>query len=94
MEPQNWVNFFVTTKLNSRCGPFVKSPIQGVPGGHSIGHSMQKKCTCMYDLFRTVSKIELFHHTVHCTDEQHAMSLTRVAKCNDVDGGIFENVLY
>jgi hypothetical protein len=30
--------------------------------------------------------------TVHCPDEQHV--LTRVAKCIDVDGGIFENVLY
>jgi hypothetical protein len=29
-------------------------------------------CTCVQ--FRTVSEIELFHCTVHCTDEQHAMS--------------------
>jgi hypothetical protein len=29
-------------------------------------------CTCV--LFRTVSEIELFHCTVHCKDEQHAMS--------------------
>jgi hypothetical protein len=53
--------------------------IYGVPegkvniqGGHSIGHS--KKCIRTCDLFRTVSEIELFHCTVHCTDEQHAMS--------------------
>jgi hypothetical protein len=31
-------------------------------------------CTCV--LFRTVSEMELFtvQYTVHCTDEQHAMS--------------------
>jgi hypothetical protein len=32
-------------------------------GDHSIGHSKQK-CICTYDLFRTVSEIELFHCTV------------------------------
>jgi hypothetical protein len=51
--------------------------IQSVPGeinilgGHSIGHSKQKKkklYNCV--LFRKVSGIELFH----CTDQQHAMS--------------------
>jgi hypothetical protein len=44
-------------------------------GGHSIGHSEQNNiyiCTCV--LFRTVSEIELFHFTVHCTDEQHDIS--------------------
>jgi hypothetical protein len=46
-------------------------------GCHSISHSKQKKkyiyiYTCV--LFRTVSEIELFHCTVHCTDEQHCMS--------------------
>jgi hypothetical protein len=53
--------------------------IQSVPGGtvsilggHSIRHSKQCICTCV--LFRMVSEIELFHCTVHCTDEQHAMS--------------------
>jgi hypothetical protein len=45
--------------------------IQGVPegkvnilGDHSIGRSKQKKCTCTCVLFRTASKIELFHCTV------------------------------
>jgi hypothetical protein len=54
--------------------------IKYVPGvkvsilrGHSVGYSKQKGvCTCV--LFRTVSEVELFHYTVHCTDEQHAMS--------------------
>jgi hypothetical protein len=43
-----------------------------------------------------VSEIELFHCTVHCTLYRRATRhvLTRVAKCIDVDGGIFENVLY
>jgi hypothetical protein len=58
------------------------SNIQSVPvgkvniqGGHSNGHSKQKSVyiyTCV--LFQTVSKIELLHCTVHCTDEQHTMS--------------------
>jgi hypothetical protein len=51
-------------KLGTRNGysgvPEVKVSILG---GHSTGHSKQK-----------VSEIELFHYTVHCTDEQHAMS--------------------
>jgi hypothetical protein len=33
-------------------------------------------------------------YTVHCTDEQHAMSSHELQKCTDVKGGIFENVLY
>jgi hypothetical protein len=43
-----------------------------------------------------VSEIELFHCTVHCTLYRRSTRhvLTRVAKCTDVDGGIFENVLY
>jgi hypothetical protein len=35
---------------------------------------LSKKCVCTCVLLRTVSEIELFHCTVHCTDEQHAMS--------------------
>jgi hypothetical protein len=37
-----------------------------------------------------------FHPTVHCALYRRATRhvLTRVAKCIDVDGGIFENVLY
>jgi hypothetical protein len=56
-------------------------PLENVPGGkvnilegHSIGHSKQRICTCTCVLFGTVSEIELFHCTVHSTDEQHAMS--------------------
>jgi hypothetical protein len=52
-----------------------------IVGGHSIGHSKQKKnCICTCVLFRTVSEIELFHCTVVSmyvkmhSDEQHAMS--------------------
>jgi hypothetical protein len=41
---------------------------------------------------RTVSEIELFHCTLYRRATRHV--LTRVAKCIDVDGGIFENVLY
>jgi hypothetical protein len=77
--------------------------IQDVPGGevnilggYSTGHSKQKKCICTCVLFRTVSEIEVFHCTVHCTLYRRATRhvLTRVAKCIVVDGGIFENVLY
>jgi hypothetical protein len=64
--------------------------------GHSIGHSKQKMCICTCVLFRTVSEIELFHSTVHCTLYRQATRhvLTRVAKCLDGVVGIFENVLY
>jgi hypothetical protein len=47
-------------------------------------------CTCV--VFRTVSQIELVHYTLYRRATRHV--LTRVAKCIDVDGGIFENVLY
>ncbi|PNF23543.1 hypothetical protein B7P43_G05623 [Cryptotermes secundus] len=45
---------------------------------------------------RAISLYKLFHCTVHCTLYRRATRhvLTRVAKCIDVDGGIFENVLY
>jgi hypothetical protein len=33
-------------------------------GGHSIGHSKQKKYICKCVSFRTVSEIEVFHCTV------------------------------
>jgi hypothetical protein len=65
-------------------------------GGHSIDHSKQKSVYVRV-LFRTVSEIELFHCTVlYCTLYRRATRhvLTRVAKCIDVKGGIFENVLY
>jgi hypothetical protein len=35
---------------------------------------LAKKCICTCFLFRTVSEKHLFHCTVYCTDEQHAMS--------------------
>jgi hypothetical protein len=82
----------------SRVGFYV-----GVPGGkvnilgdYSSGHSKQKNCICTCVLFRTVFEIELFHYTVHCTLYRRATRrvLTRVAKCINVDSGIFENVLY
>jgi hypothetical protein len=82
------------------CKP--SSFIQDVPGGkvnilgdHSIGHSTQKSVYARV-LFRTVSEIELFHCTVHCTLYRQATRhvLTLVAKFTDVDGEIFENLLY
>jgi hypothetical protein len=58
--------------------------------GHIIGHSKQKS---VY-VHVSYSEIELFHCTVHCTLYRRATChvLTRVAKCIDADGGIFENV--
>jgi hypothetical protein len=65
--------------------------IQDIPGGkvnilggHSIGHSKQKKCifTCVRD-----RAISLYRRAT-----RHV--LTRLAKCIDVDCGIFGNVLY
>jgi hypothetical protein len=57
---------------------------------------LSKKYICTCVLFRTFSEIEIFHCTVHCALYRGAIHnvLTRVAKCVDVDGGIFENVLY
>jgi hypothetical protein len=57
---------------------------------------LRKMCVCTCVLFRTVSEIELFHCTAHCTQYRRATRhvLTRVAKCIDVDCGNFENVLY
>jgi hypothetical protein len=57
---------------------------------------LSKKCVCRCVLFPTVSEIELFHCTVHRTLHRRATRhvLTRVTKCIDVDGGIFEDVLY
>jgi hypothetical protein len=48
------------------------------------------------EVYMYVSEIELFHCTVHCTLYRRATRhvLTRVAKCIDVNGGIFENLLY
>jgi hypothetical protein len=46
---------------NIRNGPGGKVSILG---GHSIGHSKQKKCICTCVLFQTVSEIELFHCTL------------------------------
>jgi hypothetical protein len=39
----------------------------------SVVLSKKKKYICTGVLFRTVSETKL-HFTVHCTDEQHAMS--------------------
>jgi hypothetical protein len=62
----------------------------------TVSAILSKKCTCTCVLFRTVSEIQLFHCTVHCTLHRRATRhvLTRVAKCIVVVGGIFENVLY
>jgi hypothetical protein len=70
--------------------------IQDVPvgkvnilGGHSIGPSRQKVCMDVCPIpngFRDRT-ISLYRQATH-----HV--LTRVAKCIDTDGIIFENVLY
>jgi hypothetical protein len=59
-------------------------------GRHSIEQSEQKIVLRRCVLLRTVSEI------VHCTLYRRATRhvLTGVAKCIDVDGGIFGNVLY
>jgi hypothetical protein len=59
-------------------------------GGHSIGDCKKKKCVCTCVLLRTVSEIERI--SLYRRATRHVF--TRVAKCVDVDGGIFENVLY
>jgi hypothetical protein len=59
--------------------------------------SKKKTCICTCVLFRTVSEIELislYSTVLYCTLYRRATRhvLTRVAKCIDVDGGMFENV--
>jgi hypothetical protein len=55
-----------------------------------VSNILSKNCICTCVLFRTVSVIELFHCTVHCTLYRRATRhvLTRVAKCIDADNGI------
>jgi hypothetical protein len=53
-------------------------------GGHSIDHSKQKR-VYVTDGFRDRANSPYRRATLH--------GLTRVAKCTDVDDGIFENVL-
>jgi hypothetical protein len=62
----------------------------------TVSAILSKKCICTCVVFRTVSEIQLFHCAVHRTFYRRTTShvLTRVAKCIDVDGGIFGNVLY
>jgi hypothetical protein len=55
--------------------------------GHSIGHSKQKMCMYMCSILKGFRDISLSRRAA-----RHV--LTRIAKCIDVDGGIFENVLY
>jgi hypothetical protein len=74
----------------------------GVPGGkinilegHNVGHSMQKYVYIHVSLpngfrDRTISLYGSLD--AHRRATRHV--LIRVAKCIDVDGGIFENVLY
>jgi hypothetical protein len=77
--------------------------IQGVPGGKanilggpSIGYSKKKVHTCV----RTCVRGRAMHHIARKEERQDTLRretrhvLTRVAKCTDVDGGIFENILY
>jgi hypothetical protein len=69
--------------------PYLLSlPIHNVPGGHSIGHAKQKLYVYMCPVpngfrDRTVS---LYRRAT-----RHV--LTRVAKCIDIDGGVFVNLL-
>jgi hypothetical protein len=78
--------------------------IQDVPEGKStlwevtVSVILSKKVYMyMCVLFRTVS--ELFHVNACIKERQNALMratrhvLTRVAKCIDVDGGIFENII-
>jgi hypothetical protein len=52
----------------------------------------KKKYACTCILFRTVSEIQLFQCTLYRRATRNV--LTPAPKCTDVDGGIFENVLY
>jgi hypothetical protein len=55
---------------------------------------IQKVCMYMsYSKGFQDRAISLYRNVKMHSDEQHAV-LTRVAKCSDVDDGIFENVLY
>jgi hypothetical protein len=46
-----------------------------MPGGHSIGHSKQMYVHVSYsERFPRYSYFTVQYRTVHCTDEQHAMS--------------------
>jgi hypothetical protein len=73
--------------------------IKGVPRGKfnilgvTVSVILRKKSVYVHVSY---SETELFYYTVHCTLYRRATLhvLTRLAKCIDVDGGIFENVLY
>jgi hypothetical protein len=74
--------------------------MQGTPGdevnilgGHSIGHSKQKSVYVHVSYSERFSR-QLFHCIVYTVQRATRHVLTRVAKCTDVDGGIFKNVLY
>jgi hypothetical protein len=65
----------------------------------TVSVTLSKICISTCVLFQMVSEIELFHCTavwmyvkLH-SEKQHAI-YSRVAKCTDVDGRIFENVIY
>jgi hypothetical protein len=69
--------------------------IQNVPGGkvsilggHSIGHSNQKHCMYICPIPNGFRDRPI---SLYSTLYRRA---TRLAKCIDVDGGIFGNVLY
>jgi hypothetical protein len=56
-------------------------------GGHSVGYCIQK-----------ISRVHLSHseRLLHCALYRRSTLyvLARLAKCSDINGGIFENVLY
>jgi hypothetical protein len=90
--------FLLSVTLTSPClvQPML---IQGVPGGKSIFCEAivsvilsKRKCICTCVLFRTVSKINLFLCTVHCTLYRRAKShvFKRATNCIDVDRGTLE----
>jgi hypothetical protein len=79
--------------------------IQSVRGGKSTFWGVTvtvilTNCIHTCVVLRTASEIELFHIITRIKEHQIALRratrhvLTRVAKCIDVDNGIFENVLY
>jgi hypothetical protein len=76
--------------------------IQGVPGGaarilggDSIGHSKQKCYMYMCPIPNGFRDAAISQYSTLCTVQtSNTPCPHRVAKCTDVDGGIFENILY
>jgi hypothetical protein len=61
-------------------------------GGHSIGHSKQKSVRVYMYMCPVPNGFRERAISLYRRATRHVV--TRFAKCIDVDGGIFENVLY